>query len=107
MLYMAGDLPQALAAFEQAAKAGDNSAGNWFLRAIILDKLRQVKPAKEAYEHFLAMSQGQESESGVSGAAAGAHSAKGDGQTVRGTRTILLLLALAPCTRRWVCCAPT
>ena len=59
MLYMAGDLPQALGAFEQAAKAGDNSAGNWFLRAIILDKLRQVKPAKEAYEHFLALSQGK------------------------------------------------
>jgi tetratricopeptide (TPR) repeat protein len=59
MLYMAGDLPQALGAFEQAAKAGDNSAGNWFLRAIILDKVHQVKPAKEAYEHFLALSQGK------------------------------------------------
>jgi tetratricopeptide (TPR) repeat protein len=59
MLYMAGDLPQALGAFEQAAKYGENSAGNWFLRAIILDKLRQVKPAKDAYEHFLALSQGK------------------------------------------------
>jgi Tfp pilus assembly protein PilF len=59
MLYMSGDLPQALGAFEHAAKAGDNSAGNWFLRAIILDKLRQVKPAREAYEHFLALSQGK------------------------------------------------
>jgi len=59
MLYMAGDLPQALAAFEQAAKNGENVAGNWFLRAIILDKLRQLKPAKDAYEHFLAMSQGK------------------------------------------------
>src|SRR5580765_1911269 len=59
MLYMAGDLPQALAAFEQAAKNGESAAGNWFLRAIILDKLRQVKPAKDAYEHFLSMSQGK------------------------------------------------
>jgi tetratricopeptide (TPR) repeat protein len=59
MLYMSGDLPQALGAFEQAAKAGDNSAGNWFLRAIILDKLRQVKPAKDAYERFLGLSQGK------------------------------------------------
>jgi tetratricopeptide (TPR) repeat protein len=59
MLYMAGDLPQALAAFEQAAKNGESAAGNWFLRAIILDKLHQVKPAKDAYEHFLAMSQGK------------------------------------------------
>jgi Flp pilus assembly protein TadD len=58
MLYMAGDLPQALAAFEQAAKNGENIAGNWFLRAIILDKMHQIKPAKDAYEHFLAMSEG-------------------------------------------------
>jgi len=59
MLYMAGDLPQALTAFEQAAKNGENAPGNWFLRAIILDKLRQVKPAKAAYEQFLALSQGK------------------------------------------------
>jgi len=58
MLYMTGDFPQALAAFEQAAKTGDASAGNWFLRAIILDKLRQLKPAKAAYEQFLSLSQG-------------------------------------------------
>src|SRR5215471_9738394 len=59
MLYMTGDFPQALSAFEQAAKAGDASAGNWFLRALILDKLRQLKPAKAAYEQFLAQSQGK------------------------------------------------
>ena len=58
MLYMTGDLPQSLAAFEQAAKAGDASAGNWFLRAIILDKLKQLKPAKAAYEQFLSLSRG-------------------------------------------------
>jgi Flp pilus assembly protein TadD len=56
---MTGDFPQALSAFEQAAKAGDTSPGNWFLRAIILDKLRQLKPAKAAYEQFLAASQGK------------------------------------------------
>jgi len=59
MLYMTGDFPQALSAFEQAAKAGDASAGNWFLRALILDKLRQLKPAKAAYEQFLSLSQGK------------------------------------------------
>ena len=58
MLYMMGDYPQALAAFEQAAKLGEDTAGNWFLRAIILDKLKQLKPAREAYEHFLSMSRG-------------------------------------------------
>jgi tetratricopeptide (TPR) repeat protein len=59
MLYMTGDYPRALAAFENAQKAGENSAGNWFLRAIILDKLRQLKPAKEAYERFLGLSGGK------------------------------------------------
>ena len=59
MLYMTGDLPQSLGAFEQAAKLGENTAGNWFLRAIILDKLKQLKPAKEAYEHFLSLSEGK------------------------------------------------
>jgi Tfp pilus assembly protein PilF len=59
MLYMMGDYPQSLAAFEQAAKLGENTAGNWFLRAIILDKLKQLKPAREAYERFLSMSLGK------------------------------------------------
>ena len=64
MLYMAGDLPQALSAFEQAARNGENAPGNWFLRAIILDKLRQTdhrktKLAKEAYERFLSLSEGK------------------------------------------------
>ena len=59
MLYMTADFPRALAAFENAQKAGDNSAGNWFLRAIMLDKLRQLKPAKEAYERFLGLSGGK------------------------------------------------
>jgi Tfp pilus assembly protein PilF len=58
MLYMMGDYPQSLAAFEQAARLGESTAGNWFLRAIILDKLKQLKPAREAYERFLSMSQG-------------------------------------------------
>jgi len=59
MLYLAGDYPQSLAAFEQAAKLGEDTAGNWFLRAIILDKLKQLKPAQEAYQRFLSLSQGK------------------------------------------------
>ena len=59
MLYMTGDYPNSLAAFEQAARSGESTPGNWFLRAIILDKLRQMKPAKEAYERFLSLSQGK------------------------------------------------
>ncbi len=56
--YMAGALQDALAAFDRARDLGENTPGNWFLRAIILDKLRQLKPALEAYQRFLALSQG-------------------------------------------------
>jgi len=59
VLYVNGDLPQALAAFDRARQLGENTAGNWFLRAIILDKLRQLKPALEAYRQFLSMSHGE------------------------------------------------
>ena len=59
MLYLAGDLPRALAAFEKARDLGEDTAGNCFFRAIILDKLHQWKQALEAYERFLQMSQGK------------------------------------------------
>jgi Flp pilus assembly protein TadD len=58
MLYMSGALPQALAAFDRARDLGENTPGNWFFRAIILDKLRQLKPALEAYRTFLSLSKG-------------------------------------------------
>lgn len=58
-LYLAGDLEPSLAAFDHARALGENTAGNWFLRAIILDKLRQLKPALEAYRQFLSMSHGE------------------------------------------------
>ena len=58
VLYLAEDYQPALAAFERANQLGENTAGNWFLRAIILDKTRQLKPALEAYRQFLALSQG-------------------------------------------------
>ena len=57
-LYMGGDLQDALGAFDRARELGENTPGNWFLRAIILDKLRQLKPALEAYQRFLSLSQG-------------------------------------------------
>jgi tetratricopeptide (TPR) repeat protein len=59
MLYMTGDYERSLAAFEKARDLGEDTPGNCFLRAIILDKLRQLKPALETYERFLAMSQGK------------------------------------------------
>jgi tetratricopeptide (TPR) repeat protein len=59
MLYMTNDYPRALAAFDKARELGEDTAGNWFLHAIILDRLKQLKPAVEAYQRFLALSQGK------------------------------------------------
>lgn len=59
MLYMMGDYQPSLAAFDKARDLGENTPGNWFLRAIILDKLKQLKPALEAYQRFLSMGQGK------------------------------------------------
>jgi len=59
VLYLADDYQQALAAFDRGRQLGENTAGNAFFRAIILDKLRQLKPALEAYRQFLAMSEGK------------------------------------------------
>ncbi|MGO9894397.1 MAG: tetratricopeptide repeat protein [Bryobacteraceae bacterium] len=59
MLYMAGNLPLALENFDKARQLGEDTAGVCFMRAIILDKLRQLKPALDAYTRFLSMSQGK------------------------------------------------
>lgn len=59
MLYLAEDYEPALQALDRARQLGEGNAGNWFLRGIILDKMHQVKPALEAYQQFLAMSQGK------------------------------------------------
>ncbi len=59
VLYLAEDYQPALAAFDRGRQLGENTAGNAFLRAIILDKLHQLKPALEAYRQFLATSEGK------------------------------------------------
>jgi Tfp pilus assembly protein PilF len=59
MLYMLGDYQQSLAALERARELGQNTPGIWFFRAIMLDKLNEIKPALEAYRQFLAMSKGE------------------------------------------------
>jgi len=59
MLYLAGNLESALAAFDRSRQLGDNSAANFYFHAIIQDKLQQYKPALESYERFLSLSQGQ------------------------------------------------
>jgi tetratricopeptide (TPR) repeat protein len=57
--YLTGDVQQTLADLDRARDLGENNAGNWFFRAIILDKANQLKPALEAYQKFLSMSQGK------------------------------------------------
>jgi tetratricopeptide (TPR) repeat protein len=59
MLYLTADYPRALAAFEKARDLGEDTAGNCFLRAIILDKLHELKPALETYQRFLELSHGK------------------------------------------------
>jgi len=59
MAYKNGHLEAALAGFDKARELGNDTPGNWFLRAIILDSLKQQKPALEAYQHFLSVSGGK------------------------------------------------
>jgi tetratricopeptide (TPR) repeat protein len=59
MLFMMADYTQSLEAYGKAHDLGDDSAGNWFFRAIILDRLKQLKPALAAYQHFLSVSGGK------------------------------------------------
>ena len=57
--YLSGNYPATLAALDMIAKVEPPAAGTWFIRALCYDKLRQVRPALDAYEKFLAMEQGR------------------------------------------------
>ncbi|HEX3743981.1 MAG TPA: tetratricopeptide repeat protein [Bryobacteraceae bacterium] len=64
MLYLSGDRENAMAALAQARQLGDNSPGNWFLTAIMLDaahgsKAAIARQAIAAYQSFLAVSNGK------------------------------------------------
>jgi Tfp pilus assembly protein PilF len=59
MLYLAHDFQRSLEAFDRAHQLGDDTPGTWFLRALMLDNLKQLKPALEAYQRFLALSDGK------------------------------------------------
>ncbi len=59
VLVPAGQYPQALACLDKVHNLNADTAGNFYYRAIILDKLRQVKPALASYKKFLEMSQGK------------------------------------------------
>lgn len=51
--------PQALAALDKIHSLNAETAGDYFYRAIVYDKLHQVKPALENYQKFLAVSGGK------------------------------------------------
>jgi len=59
VLVMAEDYPAALGALDRLATLHAEKPGHVYLRAIVLDKNRQLKPALESYQKFLAMSDGQ------------------------------------------------
>ena len=64
MLYLANDREAALTALDHARQLGDNSPGNWFLTAIMLDgshttKAASIQQAITAYQKFLAVSDGK------------------------------------------------
>ena len=51
--------PQALAALDKVHGLNGDSAGDFYYRAIALDKLHKLKPAIESYRKFLEMSNGR------------------------------------------------
>jgi tetratricopeptide (TPR) repeat protein len=59
VLTLAEQYPQALAALDRVHALGQEIPGDYYLRAIILDKLHQFKPALEAYRTFLGSSEGK------------------------------------------------
>jgi tetratricopeptide (TPR) repeat protein len=59
MLYLLDNYPKALEALDRAHQLGDDTPGNAYFHAIILDKLRDLKPALEYYQKFLSSSQGK------------------------------------------------
>jgi tetratricopeptide (TPR) repeat protein len=56
MLVSLESYPQALAALDRVEALGAATAGHVYLRAIVLDRLKQQKLALEAYRRFLGMS---------------------------------------------------
>jgi tetratricopeptide (TPR) repeat protein len=58
-LVLAEEFPSALGALDRLAALHAEKPGHVYLRAIVLDKIHQRKPALESYERFLSMSNGQ------------------------------------------------
>ena len=59
MLISLEDYPQAVAALDKLRELKAETPPHFFFRAIILDKMKQPKPALEAYRRFLELAQGK------------------------------------------------
>jgi tetratricopeptide (TPR) repeat protein len=56
---MAEQYPEALACMDKVRALNGETEGDFYYRAMVLDKLHQVKPALAAYQRFLQVSQGK------------------------------------------------
>ncbi len=59
VLVIGENYPPALAALDRVAALHAEKPGHVFLRAIVLDKMRDLKPALAAYQRFLELSHGE------------------------------------------------
>lgn len=59
MLILMEQYPQALTALDRVKALSGENAGYYYLRAIVLDKTKQFKPALESYQKFLSLSEGK------------------------------------------------
>jgi tetratricopeptide (TPR) repeat protein len=59
VLVLAERYPEALAVLDKVHNLNADTAGDLYYRAMVLDKLHQVKPALASYQRFLEMSQGK------------------------------------------------
>ena len=60
--YLSGNYAATLGTLDEIAKVEQPGAGTWFIRALCYDKLKQVKPALEAYQTFLDLDQDKNSD---------------------------------------------
>ena len=62
VLTLAEDYPRALVALDRLKALGAETPGHLYIRAIILDKAKQLRPALESYQKFLSTSGGKSPE---------------------------------------------
>lgn len=55
--YLGGNCEATLETLDEIAKVEQPTAGSWFIRALCYDKLKQLQPALDAYQKFLALDQ--------------------------------------------------